>query len=118
MNLNDTIVNGKANIIVSPSIIEGVDLTDELSRFQIFLKVPYQFIGDIWVKTKMNMNSKWYSRMAIIKIVQGCGRSIRSDKDWAETFILDGNFNRLMQYDNELFPEWFKESVRSYNIQI
>ena len=118
LNLDKVITEGKANVIVSPSIIEGVDLVDDLSRFQIFLKVPYQFIGDIWVKTKMNMNSKWYSRMAIIKIVQGCGRSIRSDKDWAETFILDGNFNRLMQYDNELFPEWFKESVRSYNIQI
>ena len=118
LKLDKVITEGKANIIVSPSIIEGVDLVDDLSRFQIFLKVPYQFIGDVWVKTKMNMNSKWYSRMAIIKIVQGCGRSIRSDEDWAETFVLDGNFNRLMEYDNELFPEWFKESVRSYNITL
>jgi len=113
IKLNETIKKFKdSTIIVSPSILEGIDLLDELSRFQIFLKVPYAFLGDAWVKNKMNKNPKWYSREAIIKIVQGSGRSIRSEDDWAETFILDSNFGRLLKNDNDLIPEWFKSSVK------
>ena len=117
IDLNQYILGRKKNtIIVSPSILEGIDLIDELSRFQIFIKVPFGFLGDEWIKTKMTNNKKWYSRDAIIKIVQGCGRSIRSEKDWAETFILDSNFGRLMSYDIDLFPKWFLESVKTVNI--
>lgn len=117
LELNDTIYKSKeSKIIVSPSILEGIDLIDDLSRFQIFIKVPFNFLGDKWVKTKMNMNKKWYSREAIIKIVQGSGRSIRSEEDWAETFILDSNFGRLINQDNELFPSWFKESINTVNV--
>lgn len=113
LKLNETIIKStESRIIVSPSILEGIDLIDDLSRFQIFIKVPFNFLGDEWVKTKMNRNQKWYSREAIIKIVQGSGRSIRSEHDWAETFILDSNFSRLLSKDNELFPGWFKESIK------
>jgi len=117
MNLNDHILNKQQNtVIVSPSILEGIDLIDELSRFQIFIKVPFSFLGDLWVKTKMNKNKKWYSREAIIKIIQGCGRSIRSEDDWAETFIIDNNFGRLITQNNELFPTWFKESIKTVKV--
>jgi len=117
MELNSTITKSQeSKIIVSPSILEGIDLIDDLSRFQIFIKVPFSFLGDQWVKTKMNQNRKWYSREAIIKIVQGSGRSIRSEEDWAETFILDSNFGRLLNEDVELFPIWYKDSIKSVNV--
>ena len=117
MDLNYHILNRKKNtVIVSPSILEGIDLIDDLSRFQIFIKVPFGFLGDQWVKTKMNNDGKWYARDAIVKIVQGCGRSIRSEKDWAETFILDSNFGRLSTHNKDLFPKWFMESIKSVNV--
>ena len=101
----------KGLIICSPSIMEGVDLIDDLSRYQIWLKVPYGFLGDRWISTKMKKDSDWYARESIIKLVQGCGRSIRSMDDWAHTFILDSSFNRLLNMNTRLFPKWFLESI-------
>ena len=58
----------------------------------------------------MEANPKWYSREAAIKIMQGSGRSIRSEDDWAITFILDSNFDRL--YDQkELFSQWYLDAI-------
>jgi ATP-dependent DNA helicase DinG len=114
--INKVNKNKSGKIIVSPSILEGVDLIDELSRYQIFIKVPYGFLGDNWVKTKANRDQKWYSRLAIIKMVQGSGRSIRSETDWANTYILDNNFSKLLSQHGDLIPEWYKESIKTISI--
>jgi len=103
-------------IILSPSILEGIDLVDDLSRYQIFIKVPFDYLGDNWVKTKCNIDGKWYSRSAIIKIVQGSGRSVRSEEDWANTYILDSNFGKLLGGNQELFPEWFLEGIKQISV--
>lgn len=117
MNLNEIISSHKGGlVIVSPSILEGVDLVDDLSRFQIFLKVPYGDLKDRWIKTKLDLDEKWYARETVVKMVQGCGRSIRSAEDWAWTFILDSNFGRLSYFNRELFPEWFMEAIQPVNI--
>lgn len=110
MRLTTILESNPDTIIVSPSILEGLDLVDNLSRFQIFPKVPYGFLGDVWVKTRMKKNSRWYSREAIVRIVQGSGRSIRSEDDWAVTFILDGNFARLLSL-REMFPSWYTDAI-------
>ena len=88
------------SILMGPSLLEGLDLRDELSRFQIFLKVPYASLGDPLVKAKLNRNQKWYKYDATIKILQGIGRSIRSEADFARTYLLDGNFNRILKSQN------------------
>ncbi len=111
LNLNNILKERGPTILNSPSILEGVDLMDDLSRFQIFMKVPYAHLGDRWVNLKKELDPIWYSRDTIIKIVQGSGRSIRSMEDWAWTFILDSNFNILLNRNSQLFPTWFKESI-------
>jgi Rad3-related DNA helicase len=63
----------------------------------------------------MHKNNKWYARDAIVKIIQGSGRSIRSENDWAETFVLDSNFVRLLNKDKELFPKWFLEGIQIFD---
>ena len=83
MNINDILSEAEDIILVSPRITEGVDLHDDLSRFQFFPKVPYPYLGDAWIKGKLERDPDWYSRETIIKLVQGAGRSIRSEDDWA-----------------------------------
>lgn len=114
MNLETVIQERKGCILVSPSMLEGVDLIDDLSRFQIFFKVPYSSLGDRWIKMKQANDPKWYARDVIVKIIQGAGRSIRTEKDWAWTFILDGAFLNLINRNGELFPKWFKDSITTY----
>lgn len=111
LNINKFMKVNINKIIVSPSILEGVDLKDDFSRFQIFIKVPFASLGDNWVKKRMENDSDWYARDTILKIVQGAGRSIRSKDDWAHTFILDSNINRLFKDHQNMFPKWFLEAV-------
>jgi len=110
MNINNLLRKRENTIIVSPAILEGVDLKDDLSRFQIFPKVPYGNLGDTWIKRKMQKNYSWYQREAALKIVQGSGRSIRSPEDWGVTLILDNNFLKLLKKRN-LFPKSFLDSI-------
>lgn len=94
-------------IIISPSILEGIDFPGDLSELQIFLKVPFRSLSDRWTKKKVELDSEWYLIDAARRVVQGSGRSIRSPEDKAITFILDKNVSRLIKY----FPIWFREAL-------
>jgi ATP-dependent DNA helicase DinG len=98
-------------IIMGPSILEGLDLKDEWSRFQIFAKVPYMSLSDRFVKTKLATNPGWYRWKAIINILQGTGRSIRNEDDWAITYILDGSLSDLIHNNRKAFPNDFLRRI-------
>ena len=97
-------------IVVSPSVVEGLDLKGDLCRFSIFFKVPWASLGDKWVKVKSE-DSDWYCRDAVVKIIQGSGRGTRSKSDSSVTMILDAHFLRLYYRYKHFFPDWFLEAV-------
>lgn len=99
-------------ILVGPSLLEGLDLKDDKSRFQIFFKVPYPSLGDPLVKAKMSAFPGWYDWKTGIAIQQGAGRSIRSKDDWAVTYILDACFRSLINKQG-FFPPSFKERLKT-----
>jgi len=99
-------------ILMGPSLLEGIDLKDDWSRFQIFAKVPYLSLGDRFVKAKMDRNPAWYRNKAVIAILQGTGRSVRSETDWAVTYILDGALSDLIHRSPAAFPVEFRSRVK------
>ena len=99
-------------ILVGPSLLEGLDLKDDKSRFQIFFKVPYPSLGDPLVKAKMTAFPGWYDWKTGIAIQQGAGRSIRSKDDWAVTYILDACFRSLINKEG-FFPPSFEERLKT-----
>jgi hypothetical protein len=101
-----------ATVLVSPSMAEGVDLRDDLSRFQIIMKVPYPSLGDKLVKKRMHRWSWWYPMQTIKTIVQAVGRSIRNEKDRAVTYILDADWRRFYAKHSEIFPDSFKKALK------
>ena len=103
-------VDGK--VLLGPSLLEGLDLKDEKSRFQIFFKVPYPSLGDPLVKAKMQAFPGWYDWKTGISIQQGAGRSIRSKDDWAVTYILDACFRSLINKEG-FFPPSFEERIKT-----
>lgn len=103
--------HGSGAIIISPSIEKGVDLKGDMSRWQILPKVPYGYLGDPFIKLNADRHEDWYARRAILRIVQASGRSVRGVNDFATTYILDANFNRLYQQNTEIFPEWYRDSL-------
>lgn len=112
---NDVIdewIQSKKEIIISPSIYEGIDLKDDLCRFQILFKVPYAHIGDQRVSYLLNKNKDWtwYNNEAALKIIQAYGRAVRHQDDFADFYIIDGSFSTLFQKVE--FPKWFKEAIQ------
>jgi ATP-dependent DNA helicase DinG len=82
----------KPTVLISPSLHTGLDLKDELSRFQIITKVPYPNKGDRWTNAKRELDEQWYYWQTALRLIQAYGRSIRSKEDWAKTYILDSAF--------------------------
>lgn len=110
--LQEHISSKEPTVLISPSMQEGVDLKDDLSRFQIICKVPYPYLGDKIVKKRMNRWGWWYPLQTAKTVVQSVGRSVRSFNDHAVTYILDADWNRFYDKNSALFPEGFKKSLR------
>ena len=97
-------------VLFSPSMTEGLDLKEDLSRFQIVCKVPYPAL-DPYTRARMARDSHWYSWQTALKLVQGTGRSVRSKTDRAHTYILDSDFADFIQRNNRIIPKWWLDSI-------
>lgn len=100
-------------VLVSPSIERGVSFDDDLARFVIIAKVPFQSTQDRIVSARLysgTFGQDWYQADAAQRIVQMCGRGVRSNTDHCKSYILDSQFTRLIQKPR-LFPAWFKDAI-------
>lgn len=109
--LNTFYESKKPYVLISPSLTEGLDLKDDLSRFCIICKMPYANISDKWTKIRMQLDQTWYSNFTAEQLVQMTGRSIRSKDDFATTYILDSDFMAFAKNNYYLLPNWWKNAV-------
>jgi ATP-dependent DNA helicase DinG len=100
------------SVIVSPSMHVGVDLKDDLSRFQIVAKLPFPSLGLTSVKTRSELEPRWYAYRTALTLVQATGRSVRSETDKATTYILDTDFGWFFSKWKHLFPSWWLEALK------
>jgi Rad3-related DNA helicase len=106
-------INSKEpTVLLSPSMMEGVDLFDNLSRFQIICKIPFPYLGDLVVKKRMEKNSSWYPYMTAKSVIQSLGRSIRNENDYATSYILDSDWERFYRANSRFFPKEFENIVK------
>lgn len=101
-------------VLFAASMDRGVDLAEELCRVQVVAKVPFPYLGDKQVNTRLRGTrggQVWYSVQTIRTIIQMCGRVVRSEEDWGETWILDRQFGKLFGQYRHLFPEWWREGL-------
>lgn len=101
----------KPTVLVSPSSTEGLDLKDDLSRFQIICKIHWPYLGDELVKSRMDKYTHWYAYQAVKSLIQARGRSIRTAEDYAVTYILDDGFESLYSRNIRMFPKYFRKSL-------
>ena len=99
-------------VLVSPSMMSGIDLKDDLARFQILLKVPYPNISSNKIKARQKTNSDWYTWKTVVDTLQMYGRSTRSDTDFSDTYILDSNFSDLLKYNSHIIPEYMLNAIK------
>jgi Rad3-related DNA helicase len=103
-------------ILISPSMMSGVDLKDDLSRFQIILKMPYPNIQSKKIKRRQETHKDWYSWKTIVDLIQSYGRSVRSENDHADTFILDSSLTDIMNYNGKFLPRYFTNAIKILKI--
>ncbi len=101
----------KPTVLISPSMFLGVDLKDDLSRFQIIVKVPYPDLTDKKVSVLKQRNPKWYEWNTILRLIQAYGRSVRNADDYANTYILDSSVSFVLKNGKEMIPKWFSEAI-------
>ena len=104
-------INKDDGVLISPSLIEGVSLNDDMCRVQIFVKVPYMSLADKRIKIRATKDSLWYQQETIFKLVQASGRGVRHKDDFCITFILDSAFSNLYNFSSGLFPVWFMNAI-------
>jgi len=98
-------------LLISPSVTEGLDLINDKGRFGIIVKMPYPFLGDMWVKKRMELSKQWYNRQTITGVIQACGRVVRSKDDWGVVYILDECFEGLYNQTKKIIPIWWKNAL-------
>lgn len=101
----------KDTVLLSPSLTEGIDLKDDLSRFTVICKVPYGNLGDQWIKRRLDLDNGWYTEKTIETIIQMTGRSVRTVEDFAVGYILDSDFGWFFKKNFKKFPQWWKEAI-------
>ena len=103
--------NDQTSVLLSSSLWEGVDLKDGLSRFQIIAKIPYLPLAEKRTIEKMKKFPLWYESQTLMKVLQGFGRSIRSETDHAATYVLDSAIDFLIFETKQIIPKAYYDTL-------
>jgi ATP-dependent DNA helicase DinG len=101
-------------LLLSPSIDEGYNFPGDRARYQIIAKVPFLDRRNPIAKARCDNDPDYDMYEAMKGIIQMCGRPVRSETDWAETFVLDDMFAWVYPKCVKLgfVPQWFQPAVR------
>lgn len=102
----------KNKVLVGPTLMEGIDLPNDLCRFIILMKVPYPNITGKLVKKKIELFPFWYNSTTSNSIIQSIGRGVRNENDYCTTYILDGCFGTLYEQTKEQYPQNIKDRLK------
>jgi ATP-dependent DNA helicase DinG len=99
------------SVLLASGFHEGVDLKDDLARFQMIAKIPWPGTADKFVKARMEIDGSYLSYQATLKFVQSYGRGVRHDRDYCTTYVLDSGFDRFLQSCGWLLPKYVVEAI-------
>ena len=99
-----------ADLILSPSMMEGIDLSDEMGRYNILMKVPYPAQDSCTTYLCDETKYGWvdYFDRAAIRVAQAYGRTTRSNDDYSDFYILDKDYEKLKK--KAKLPDWLLEA--------
>ncbi len=98
-------------ILVACGMYEGIDLPEDLGRWQVIAKIPWLSLGNPAIKHLSELDPEWYEWECLKTTIQACGRICRTPTDWGCTYIMDASFQRLMQSKVPI-PQWFLDAIQ------
>ncbi len=105
--LEEHISTDKPTVLVSPSLGLGIDLKDNLARFQIIVKAAYLPLGDDRIKKMFEQDKQWYANKMLSNFIQQCGRGVRGKDDHCVTYVLDANIYDAVIRNKSRLPKYF-----------
>lgn len=111
-SLDEWMKYDKPSVFLSTNMSEGLNLKDDLCRYQIYMKVGYPSMTDKRVAKRLELNHRvWYALQAIEDLEQSSGRATRSVDDFSKMYIFDSSFSDLYIRHNKYFKKWFKDRL-------
>lgn len=101
---------GNCNVLLSPALMEGVDLYDDRCRWQALVKLPNPYLGDSRVRyrAKERGDWNWYKNQAAMKTVQAIGRGVRHTDDSCSFYALDSDIYDVIP---TRVPRWVNDAT-------
>ncbi len=99
------------SIILGASLLEGINLPDELCEFIIFFKCPYLGLSSDFVKKKTELYPSWYAWKCSLSIEQGVGRGMRHMNDNCDVWFIDQSFIKFFHQNSHYMSDEFLDRV-------
>lgn len=100
-------------ILVACGMYEGIDLPQDLGRWQVISKIPWQSLGNPAIAHQAKLDPHIYTWETLKTVIQACGRICRTPTDWGVTYCPDSSIFRLLRESEDygLIPQWFREAI-------
>ena len=98
-------------VLCGPSLFTGIDLSDELARFNIIFKLSFPNVSSqLWSRRYKFQKDVYFGETAAV-LEQSAGRSTRHAGDWSTTYILDDRAAKFIQGNKRYFSNSFLSRV-------
>ena len=102
-------------VLVGAGIKDGVDFKGDKCRYQILFKMPFPSLASQQINIRKHFDKVWYAYQTVMPLMQSYGRGIRDMDDYCTTYVLDADFDRLVNNYEYLFNEYFLEAIKGRN---
>jgi Rad3-related DNA helicase len=94
------------SVLVGVNFTRGLDLKDDLARWQVSFKCPFPSLSSRRVRERMAMEDgrTWYDLQALREELQAMGRTMRHPQDYSNSYLLDLSSVRLFETYGNLLP--------------
>lgn len=98
-------------VLIACGMYEGIDLPEDLGRWQVVAKTPFPSLADPAIAHKAEKDPDWYHWTTLKALIQAAGRVCRTPTDYGITYFLDKQTERLLSNCDHLLPHWFNDAL-------
>lgn len=98
-------------ILVASGMYEGLDLPQDLGRWQVVSKIPWPSLANSGISFLASRDPDWYSWECWKTLIQACGRICRTPEDFGITYIPDSSLGRLLNEAPHMMPSWYSDAL-------
>lgn len=98
-------------ILIACGMTEGIDLPEDLGRWQVVSKIPWPSLGSPAVRYMADENPDSYAWETMKGLIQACGRICRTPEDYGVSYVLDSTIHKLLKDHWDLFPLWYTDAL-------